>query len=142
MVEREDLQVCDILTHIRQHPEMYLADGYVNGATIVCRILADVLVSENCQVFVQRSGDWWIIGSSTDWIGSVGTRAFFEFMPYPQAGQNSFHGEVLITAFAADIVLLTPYGHDVIAGRSPIPEQIIRLSQLRPELRRIVCFRM
>jgi hypothetical protein len=55
---------------------------------------------------VNKLQQWWEVSSTTDWLagpGGMGLGAFTRIVPFPAAGQNSFHSEILLTAFA-DVV--------------------------------------
>ncbi|QDU93361.1 hypothetical protein [Lignipirellula cremea] len=140
---RDDFQIVNPLEHIREHPEIYLEDGAnVTGSSLMCRLLADVLVNNNCQVVIQRLESWWIIGSDVDWAGTAQNQVFYTIVPFPQAGQNCFHAEVLLTVFARDVVVFSGNSHTVIVGATSVSEEILNFRRNLPFLNRMIGFRM
>jgi hypothetical protein len=104
----DDLQIHDDpVGLIRRNPAMYLA-GAVDqavGEHLAARMLGDLILSGALPARVNRVGQWWEVSCATDWlVGRGGIGAFTRIAPFPAAGPNSMHSEILLTAFADNVV--------------------------------------
>jgi hypothetical protein len=121
---------------------MYLPSGRVNGHSLASAIFTDALVESNRRVVVERLNDWWIIASDHDWIGPAAKDHFERIVPFPEAGPNSMRSEVLLTAFADDVIVFDAVSHCIIKGDAKATEPLIALRKQHPEWKRIVAFRL
>jgi hypothetical protein len=142
--KEEDLEGIDALTHIRMRPQMYVWGGHPDGEVIAARLVVDVLVDTNRLAFAARIADWWIVASDKDWIDarrySSITEYFKNVAPFPEAGDNAFHGEVLATAFAKDVVTYDRSSQVIVQGTTdPLLDSV---RSQHPEWVRVVAFRM
>jgi hypothetical protein len=111
----------DALDHIRRHPEMYLGGGRKDGPSLAARLVSDVLTQGGPDVEAIQTNDWWVVASAIDWI-SIQERQhardpFTSIIPFPEDGPNSMHSEVLLTAFAEDVLTTGCEGRRVIKGQ-------------------------
>lgn len=142
---RRDLQVVDPIAHICSHPQMYFPEGDVDGLNIVLRIVSDILEDSLAGVTIKRLGDWWIIASDLDWFErlpdvTVQDR-FTRIIPYPEAGDNAFHAEVLAGAFAQDIVVFEPSQVLSVKGHVPRSDPVFASPSNYANWKRIVAMR-
>jgi hypothetical protein len=101
----DDLQIFDDpVGLILRRPEMYLGGlDRVAGEYLAARMLGDLVWLRALPARVNRAQQWWEVSSATDWLAGpsgMGLGAFTQIVPFPAAGQNSFHSEILLTAFA------------------------------------------
>ena len=100
--------VQDPVEYVRERPQMFLRSGRVGGRELAESILGDALILTDGPVTVMRRGGWWLVGCEEDWMarqssGSVDD-LFSKIVPFPEAGPNSMHSEVLLTAFAKEVL--------------------------------------
>ena len=67
---------------------------------------------------------------------------FSRIVPFPQAGANSMHSEVLVTAFARDVVTWDRQEPCIIKGDILAHEEMRDIIKSNPHWRRVVAFRM
>ncbi|HEY7116786.1 MAG TPA: hypothetical protein VH475_09380 [Tepidisphaeraceae bacterium] len=116
------MPVADALTHLRAHPEFYLPGGRLEPSDFATRLAGDALALGATRTLAVHHHDWWAVAADTDWlvaIPQVAPRELFQrIVPFPQAGANSMRSEVLIAAFADDVVTWTNGVLEVLKGRS------------------------
>jgi hypothetical protein len=60
-------------------------------------------------VTVFRRDDWWFVGCEEDWLAQVSSGSvedfFLKIVAFPAAGPNSMHSEILLAAFAKDVLI-------------------------------------
>jgi hypothetical protein len=115
------MKTIDALDHIRKHPEMYLVCGRKDGPSLAARLVSDVLTQGGPVVEAIQANDWWVVASETDWIRILECKhsrdPFTSIVPFPEDGPNSMHSEVLLTAFAQDVLTTGCEGRRVIKGK-------------------------
>jgi hypothetical protein len=125
----DDLQIHDDpVGHIRRNPAMYLrgVDRAV-GEYLAARMLEDLILSGVLPARVNKVQQWWEVSCATDWlVGRGGIGAFTRIVPFPGAGPNSMHSEILLTAFADNVVTSGVDGVRWIRGDSSsvVPSEI------------------
>jgi hypothetical protein len=71
-------------------------------------------------VTASQHGEWWIVRADSDWLAASALETpeavFCSVVAYPEAGANSVHPEVLLTAFAEDVVTVTDEEPRVLKG--------------------------
>jgi hypothetical protein len=143
----EDLEIIYALDYVKEHPEMFLPKGHISGMALASAILDDIFVQERVSTFVERIGEWWLIGSEFDWIGPYMQgytlhEYFSRMVGFPEMHVNAVHSEVLLTAFAADVIVFDNSGHERITGTTTLDDLILAARQSHPEFKRAVAFRM
>ena len=144
--EPKDLQICDdALVWIRRHREMYL-DANVTPAALV-----DALTSEVIALGIESIGSfsrdgWHIVGARQDWMREGRCWAsdedtFHRIIALPELGQNCMRAEVLVAAFAQDVVTILASRMTAISGRCDIQQTLEREMTARQWVR-LVAFRM
>jgi hypothetical protein len=139
-----DLQVVTALEAIRSRPDMYLRGQPITGDVLASRLIEDILVVRNCIAFATRIDEWWVVASDRDWIGiheGEKLRSHFNrIVAFPEAGVNTMHSEVLITAFAKDVFTSDTSTQCVIHGS--IDGAVNSIISDHPEWKRLVAFRV
>jgi hypothetical protein len=124
------LKAINAIQHIRDHPRMYLPDGKVSGEYLLSKLVLDALFLGVRDIRVQHINEWWLIGSSANLFpedsGELIT-LFTQVVPFPEAGVNSMRTEVLLTAFAQDVIIRNGINRTVIAGRIGLDEPVWQL---------------
>ena len=137
--------LADAIDYIRQRPERFFRGGSPEPVELVTHIVSEALLlggSETCTV---RSGDWWMISSNVDWLATCPDYApeelFFHIVAFPEAGPNSMRAEILLTAFAQQVVTVSADHQSIITGNVSQADNIWQLIASRPDLKRTVAFR-
>jgi hypothetical protein len=139
--------ITDPIEFIRTRPEMYVPEGHVPGAILAGRLVADALIGpdQGHHAAARRLNEWWIVGSDWDWVDWYATATveeyFHRIVPFPNAGPDAIHAEVLLTAFAKDVVTFARSTHWVVRGGVSPTDPIFELPERFPKWRRIVAFR-
>ena len=109
--EKGELQVLgDPIAHMRRYPEMYLGGLQTpTGEFLAARLISDLVWLHALPAEVVDIDGWWVVRSSIDWLASgsptyTTDSALSHLVPWPEMGSNSFHGEILLTAFADAVV--------------------------------------
>jgi len=80
-----------------------------------------------------------------DWLGTHPDYApeafFFRIVAFPEAGRNSMRAEILLTAFAQQVVTVSANNQSIIKGNVSQADDIWRLIASRPDWKRTVAFR-
>ncbi len=98
------------IEHIRSKPEMYLPAGASSvGTKLVGLLLVDSLALGIHDVQIVRNKDWYAIAADSDWLrrGKYALNIvdlFDRLVPLPEAGINSIRHEVVVAAFACDVL--------------------------------------
>jgi hypothetical protein len=136
----------DPIKFIQSRPNMFVRSYPVRGAELAANIVSDVLLLTDGRVAAFRKDTWWVIASSVDWIGvKLGLSVedvFSRILPFPQAGANSMHGEVLLTAFAQDVVTQSDNERHVIKGNVPTSDGVWDIINSDSGWKRVVAFRL
>jgi hypothetical protein len=98
------------IEYIRSKPEMYLpASAEAIGTKLAELLLVDALALGAEDVRIARSGEWYAVAADFDWLKHgkdvLGISELFErAIPLPEAGVNSIRHEVVVAAFACDVL--------------------------------------
>jgi hypothetical protein len=125
---------------------MFLRSGQVNGRELAESILGDALILTDGPVTVLHRGEWWLVVAEADWMtrqssGSVDD-LFSKIVSFPEAGPNSMHSEVLLTAFAKDVITKDATTLRTIKGFVAEDDEVYGLLQSNPRCKRGVAFRL
>lgn len=142
----EGIQVLDdAISYIRSRKEQFIRVYPVHGYELASNLVSDALMVSKGRVTAFRNDKWWIVASDDDWLAGQNAidvpGMFYRIIPLPQAGQNSMRSEVLLTAFAQDVITFSPEGVSKIKGSVPEDSPIWDLIR-RSDWKRIVAFTM
>lgn len=138
------MKTLDPLDHIRAHPEMYLPGGQPDPSDFASRLAGDAMTLGASRTLAIHSGAWWAVAADVDWLASHSLPIhdlFRQTVPFPESGPNSMRSEVLLGAFAQDIVTWSGGTPEVLKGRMPIEWPLIQV-QHDPAYRRVVAFQL
>jgi hypothetical protein len=109
--EMGDLQIIrGPIPAMRRNPAMYLGGLKApKGEFLAARLISDLVWLRALPAEVVEIDGWWVVRSSVDWLASGSPtytvdNAFSRIISWPEIGANSFHGEILLAAFADAIV--------------------------------------
>ena len=101
----------DAVGYVANHPGMFFRRGAYSPEELAAHVASEALLSGVSDLVVSRHGPWWIIRSSTDWFADPSALDWFHrLVPFPEGGQNASRSEVLITAFAVDVITVDGEG--------------------------------
>jgi hypothetical protein len=104
---------------IKNHPERFLRQNNL-GLELSTNIVGDALLLVDEPVTAQKQNEWWIVSCESDWIINQSNytveETFSRIIPFPEAGQNSMRSEVLLPAFAKDVITILGKEITVIKG--------------------------
>jgi hypothetical protein len=136
----------DPITYVRQSAERFFTSGSVNAVELATQIVSEVLLLGGHEVCAIRDDAWWVIGSNVDWLGNhpdySAKELFFRIVAFPEAGANSMRAEILLMAFAQDVITTGAEGQVVIKGKVEESETVWRLIASHPGWKRAVAFRL
>ena len=119
--------------------------GSPEPVELITHIVGEVLLLGGSETCTMRSGDWWIISSNVDWLATCPDYApeelFFHIVALPEAGPNSMRAEILLTAFAQQVITASTDQRSIIKGDVSPADNIWQLIASPPDLRRTVAFR-
>lgn len=137
--------LADAIDYVRQRPERFFRGGSPEPVELVSHIVGEVLLLGGSETRTMRSGDWWMISSNVDWLKTCPDYApeelFFHIVAFPEAGPNSMRAEILLTAFAQQVVTVSANHQSIIKGDVSQANDIWRLLASRPDWKRTVAFR-
>lgn len=140
----DDLKTVDPIDAIRQNPELYTGSKTPSAELLLSLLVSDILVDDQRLVSVVRLQDWLVVASDTDWMAYNGQTPNMECfrcaIPFPEAGRNSIHCEIILAAFASDLVTFDCHRKTTILGDSPIDAS--EFSGRLPTWQRCIAFRV
>ena len=133
-------------SHIAQR---VLKGGTLNrcpsGPELTYHLICDVLhLHTHSECTVARSGEWWLVYGSMDWLKHdtlTVSELFTRIVPALEQGVNSMRGEIIVAAFAADIGTYDGISWTTIQGGN-IPESIQQCLASMDAIQRAVVFRV
>ena len=135
----------DAIDYVRQRPERFFQAGSPEPVELATHIVGEVLLLGGSETCTMRSGDWWIISSNVDWLTTCPDYApeelFFHIVALPEAGPNSMRAEILLTAFAQQVITVSADHQSIIKGDVSQADNIWQLIASRPNWKRTVAFR-
>ena len=141
-----DLRVVETMDFIRSHSSMFLGVERPTDALLTNQIIAGAILLTDQRVVTCRHGGWRMIAAEEDWLAPArisDSRSVFEhIVPFLEAGVNSCHPEVLLSAFADHVVTATAEIWMSIRGVSMEPDTMEWAKDRLPRWRRLVAFRI
>ena len=142
---RDDLQVLDDpVEMIRKRPQMFLKK--VSGVDLATCVAGTACLTTDNPVTILHKDTWWIVACEDDWMQKepdVGVdHLFSRMLPLPEAGPNSMRGEILLSAFASDVVTVGAGEARVIKGTVARNADVWCIIQAHPAWKRVVAFRI
>lgn len=89
---------------MRTPPFRFFKDGKFTVIDLATNIVREALQCEVSSVEVVRHDGWIIVHSPDDWLAEKASTAFVRIVPFPEGGQNAMRMEVLVNAFAGQVM--------------------------------------
>ena len=130
----------------REHPVFFFADGKASSQALTEKLIVAVRVLGSDTASCHVVNEWSVVAAADDWflLGQFRIPESLQFAsltPFPEAGQNSTRPEVLVAAFARDIVVLGPLGVRVAKGTVAANDALHSVFARFPAWKRAVAFR-
>lgn len=139
------MRTLDPLDHIRRNPGMYLPGGNVDPSHLASRLSYDALTLGATRTLVVHRDAWWTVAADRDWLAD-GSRVledlFQNVVPFPEAGVNAMRSEVLLGAFADEILTWDRQIAMVLKGVVPNPPAVQSLLGDTDQWARTIAFRL
>lgn len=98
------------LDAVRRLEQRMFRVGSFNAPEVVAHIVQAALVCDVRDLQIVTDRDWYLISSDTDWLTEdgvdVASEAFDRILSFRRGGDNSMRPEVLLSAFASDVLTL------------------------------------
>jgi hypothetical protein len=141
----DELGIIEPINFIKNNPERFLRQNNL-GLELSTNLVGDALLLVDKPVTALKQSEWWIVFCESDWILKKSDytieEMFSRIIPFPEAGQNSMRSEVLLTAFANDVVTTLDNEITVIKGGLDTRDEKVFNSQSNNLAKRIVAFRL
>ncbi len=127
---------------------MFTRSTPVSGVELATNIVSEALLltEGKGRVTTFVTDTWWVVASDVDWIANepdyLVEDVFSHSIPLPQAGPNSMRGEVLLKAFARDVVTQGVAGQHVVKGSTHASSNLWPMLISQQGWKRVVAFRM
>ncbi|WP_339733080.1 hypothetical protein [uncultured Gimesia sp.] len=145
--EADIIPLEDPLEFIRSHQEMFLPFGNLRASSIVAILVDEALSLTGAKASAFRVNDWWVVSCEADWLLRSAEQTidtlFQQITACPQLGVNSHYFEVVLHAFADDLITLTTQESErlLIKGNAPALEEIEAAKELATGWKRMTLFR-
>lgn len=137
--------LADAIDYVRQRPERFFRGGSPEPVELVTHVVSEALLLGGSETCTMHRGDWWVISSNVDWLATCPDYApeelFFRIVAFPEAGPNSMRAEILLTAFAQQVITASADQQSIIKGQASQADDIWQLIASRPGWKRTVAFR-
>jgi hypothetical protein len=106
---------------VRRNPEPFVgATGKPDLRDIAGNLAVDALVLGELSVTVERFEEWFAVAAKGDWITRNTelslVECFHRIQRFPEHRENTNRAPVIVTAFAANVLVLGPEGQTIIKG--------------------------
>jgi hypothetical protein len=130
----------------RAHPAFFFAEGKATSQALTEQLATAVRALGSDAASVHAVNDWSVVAAADDWflLGQFRIPESLQFAsltPFPEVGRNSTRPEVLVAAFARDIVVLGPLGIRVAKGTVASNDALHTVLAQSPTWKRAVAFR-
>lgn len=138
------LETVNTLEWVRTREGDLFAAGRATPMGLMAYVISDVLEIGKGECRVVANGAWWLVSSNVDWMhhAALSTGGLFDqVVPAPEHGEHSIRAEVLLNAFARDLVTEAPSGRLLVKGSAP-EDQFERAVMRMGWAMRLVAFRL
>lgn len=136
----------DAVAYVKERPERFCRAGGPEPVEVATNLVSEALILGAREACVVRYGEWWVISSDEDWLQThpqyVPKELFFRLVAFPEAGPNSIRTEVLVTAFAQQVITIGEDGHFVVKGHVAPTDTIWQWLKSPGGWKRVVAFQM
>ena len=140
LYDETSISVVDPLALVREQESRFFIAGKFDPDEIAAQVTAEALRCGASCVRIDRREQWWIVTADLDWLGERDAlQAFRRLVSYPEGGENSMRSEVLLTAFAHDVVTMAHGEILAIKGETDASQQAFLASFSKAG--RLVAFR-
>jgi hypothetical protein len=137
----------ELFAWLRSHASMFFSTVDTTQSALMEHLVGEAVILGCVRVEAEFHDGWAIVGAEMDWF-SVPSRVsvtedclFTRVFAFPEAGDNSCRTEVLVAAFARDVVTASAGRVRIIQGDVPPNDSVVRLLSETSRWRRAVAFR-
>ncbi|MCA9039336.1 MAG: hypothetical protein KDA65_03205 [Planctomycetaceae bacterium] len=143
-----DLRILDPIEGILMRPDMYISPDK-DPRKMAAQIAEEAFILTKGPVYLNRIDEWYIIAAENDWLANPKCfegepeiqKLFRSIIAFPEWGDNSMYGEVLLTVFAQQVVTWLSGERTIIKGDETEIDELERVVNDHPEWKRVVAFR-
>jgi hypothetical protein len=139
-----NIQQVDALDWVRANQTQFFATGRANLMGLLAYVMSDVLELGRGECRIAACELWWIVSSNVDWMlhPTIPVADLFERVALaPEHGEHSVRAEVLLNAFATDVVTESAGARTLVKGVAP-EDHLIRAALDAEWVKRFVAFRL
>jgi len=121
------LQIVDPIPWVIARPTQFFRSSKPDAVGLLAYVMADVLLLGGGEFRVGSRENWWFASSNTDWMkdNRFGTEELFSrVIADPRLGEHSMRAEILLNAFASDVVAAAPGQSLLVKGQAPSAQLI------------------
>lgn len=134
----------DAVAYVRERPDRFCRAGFPEPIELATNLVSEALILGGRETCIMRCDAWWVIGSDVDWLSIHPEYApkdlFFRLVAFPEAGANSIRAEVLLTAFAQQVITVGANVHMVVKGHVAPTEEVWQIMASHSGWKRMVAF--
>ena len=117
-----DLVIIDPVAWVAARPMQFFRTENPDALALLPYVMNDVLFLGAGECRVSRAEGWLFVSSNGDWMrhDSISVEALFSrVVAEPGLGQHSMRSEILLNAFASDILVATRHEELLVKGQPP-----------------------
>ena len=113
------------LEAVRSKPEIFIGpnfgkDGVFDDRRLAYRLVSDPMTYKYSPITVEHINGWWLVSAKQDWLVKAGSNSISELfnrvVDFPEAGANGIRSEIMLNAFADDVVTYGIDGKIIVKG--------------------------
>jgi hypothetical protein len=122
MVRNMNIKIVDPIKWVSSRPEQFFRCAEPRPTHLLIYIMGDIIELGKGDCLIRRDGEWFVIGSDSDWLGhekySV-LELFNHVVPAPAHGEHSMRGEILVNVYASDVAFIDSGNISEVKGSAP-----------------------
>lgn len=109
MSDRHDIKRISAIDHVRGNVAMYFRSGRFTPEEAAVKLVLEAVLCGARRVETLRVGAWWLVRGDVDWLPPpLDEEAFGALVPFLEGGPNASRSEILVAAYATDVVIDGP----------------------------------
>ncbi|MEZ6049154.1 MAG: hypothetical protein R3C11_26980 [Planctomycetaceae bacterium] len=138
----KDLRTLDMITALWIRPQMYLSPVMDSGG-IAARLAEEAFRLTKKQAHLDKLDNWFIVAANEDWLSYTNTadiqQVFRTHIHLAEMGSFDMYGEVILTAYAENVVTFLDTKMTVIKGEKE-SQLLAKFIESKPDWKRVVAF--
>ncbi len=100
----------DAVGYVRSHPEIFFQSGLYNPQEVLLKLVTDAISLGCTPLVIDQCFGFWVISANKNWVDIDNPhgleKVFSRLTANPKAGQNASRSEVLLNAFAENVIFM------------------------------------